>query len=615
MLTFLIVLSLSCALERDNPLDEGNPNFIPPEIKINEKASSIKNKDTIHTDSLTLSLMGNRNESVFSVELDTNDIIASWSSKDTFNIKKLSEGKHKLIIKSMYTGGVMVVSDTLHFYVLTTGYIPKFENEKDTTVSSFERKTITLTTSIKGASPLLYKWVKGEKVLAEEKNDSLTINSFSIKDTGSYKCIVSNEFGKDTSRTFIIKYHPPTGSIKGIVTDTDNKILDGVVITLLPSDKQTKTKSDGVFDFSSLSENTYTLTITLKGYENKIIEDIRVNDSDKVNLKKIQLIWIDTTTYKVVYKGNGNESGNVPIDSSKYISDNIVKVLDNNDLSLTGYSFSRWDTKEDGSGKSFNPEDSFSITTNVTFYAQWKVQQYTLSFDGKDHTSGSVPKDKVYDYHDKVIISDCDSLKKTGYTFNGWIDDKGNAYAVQDTFLMPDSNMVLYARWESITTHTITYNGNENTEGNCPIDNNTYLEVAGVTAKVLNSNTLEKTDHSFAYWNTKADGSGSFYYPGSSLEIKTEDIILYAIWKKNSSYTVTYDGNGNTGGCTPFDPNFYEPTDVIYIMDNTGKLKKTGYTFKCWNTKSDGSGNNLPPGAPYAVTSSDLTLYAKWIVE
>lgn len=164
-------------------------------------------------------------------------------------------------------------------------------------------------------------------------------------------------------------------------------------------------------------------------------------------------------------------------------------------------------------------------------------------------------------------------------------------------------------------THTISYNGNGYTEGTIPVDNNFYLEAPGVTAKIMGNNNLIKTDYSFVSWNTKSDGSGLFYYPGSSIEIKKENIILYAIWKRDSTYQVIYDGNGQTGGNIPFDPKFYKPTDTLYIMDNIGKLEKIGYKFKCWNTKSDGSGNNLPPGAIYAVTASDLILYAKWVIE
>ena len=44
------------------------------------------------------------------------------------------------------------------------------------------------------------------------------------------------------------------------------------------------------------------------------------------------------------------------------------------------------------------------------------------------------------------------------------------------------------------------------------------------------SNTYTKTGDTFSSWNTKADGTGTSYAPGASLELGETDITLYAQW-------------------------------------------------------------------------------------
>lgn len=51
---------------------------------------------------------------------------------------------------------------------------------------------------------------------------------------------------------------------------------------------------------------------------------------------------------------------------------------------------------------------------------------------------------------------------------------------------------------------------------------------------------------------------------------------------KEKWYTVIYDGNGHTGGTVPQDYNLYMAGDRVTVLDNTGKLTKSGYVFIGW---------------------------------
>ncbi|MFL0353235.1 choice-of-anchor D domain-containing protein [Xanthomarina sp. GH4-25] len=77
--------------------------------------------------------------------------------------------------------------------------------------------------------------------------------------------------------------------------------------------------------------------------------------------------------------------------------------------------------------------------------------------------------------------------------------------------------------------------------------------------------------------------------------------------------TVTYDGNGNTGGSVPTDGNNpYTSGDTVTVLGNTGSLTNTCSTFNNWHTTADGvSGTSYSAGNTFTITAS-TTLYAQW---
>lgn len=105
-------------------------------------------------------------------------------------------------------------------------------------------------------------------------------------------------------------------------------------------------------------------------------------------------------------------------------------------------------------------------------------------------------------------------------------------------------------------TYKITFNGNGNTDGLEPIDNNEYYP--GDTATILDPGTLIKDGNIFIGWNTKQNGTGTLYKAGSMIVI-TNDLILYAQWKP-------YETDDNTDKTPPV----YKPNIIIPAPPNTG---------------------------------------------
>jgi uncharacterized repeat protein (TIGR02543 family) len=340
-------------------------------------------------------------------------------------------------------------------------------------------------------------------------------------------------------------------------------------------------------------------------------------------------IHIDTTLYAqwtpipytVIYNGNTNTSGTVPVDgSSPYIYDFIVTVLGNTGtLVKTGYTFAGWNTMADGSGSSYSPTSTFPITSDITLYAKWTPLYYTMSYDGNTNTSGTAPVDgsSPYIYDSTItVLGNTGTLVKTGYTFAGWnaaADGSGTSYPATSSFNIT-SNTTLYAQWTPVSSnYTVIYNGNTNSSGSSPVDGSSPYVSGSIVTVLGNTGTLLKTGNTFAGWNTAADGSGSSYSPTSTFPIET-DTTLYAQWTP-IPYTVSYNGNTNTGGTAPVDGSSpYNYDFIVTVLGNTGTpiLVKTGYTFAGWDTSADGSGSSYPPSTTFNITS-DTILYAEWI--
>ena len=79
------------------------------------------------------------------------------------------------------------------------------------------------------------------------------------------------------------------------------------------------------------------------------------------------------------------------------------------------------------------------------------------------------------------------------------------------------------------------------------------------------------------------------------------------------TFTVTYDGNGATGGSVPVDATAYNSGDQVTVLGNTGNLSLPGGQFVYWNTAADGSGVLQGPGAKFTITGN-VTLFAQWLV-
>lgn len=95
------------------------------------------------------------------------------------------------------------------------------------------------------------------------------------------------------------------------------------------------------------------------------------------------------------------------------------------------------------------------------------------------------------------------------------------------------------------------------------------------------------------------------------------NLVLYKLVEQDTEFTVTYDGNGSTGGTAPIDDTTYTSSNkTVTVLDNDSLVKANAspvfnYTFGGWNTRADGKGTTYDAGETFTITA-DTTLYAIW---
>lgn len=271
---------------------------------------------------------------------------------------------------------------------------------------------------------------------------------------------------------------------------------------------------------------------------------------------------------------------------------------------IPGYRFDGWYTAPNGGNKyDFNTP----LTNNVTVYAHWVGNGYTVRFAGNGATGGGTP-DQAFQYNIGQNLHR-NGFTRDGYTFTGWKRaDNQQAYGdgqwVTNLTTQPNGIVTMVAQWSANEAH-IRYNPNPpagKTTGGQGTPN--WDGHTGDTP-TIGQNGWTIDGYTFAGWATSPDGSGARYAPGARWTANGT-LTLYAQWTPGQA-SLTYDGNGATGGKT--DPQTGKTDEKINVRDNG--FTRDGYTFVTWNTQADCKGNAVKPNSEWTLRGSS-TLYACW---
>jgi uncharacterized protein (TIGR02145 family)/uncharacterized repeat protein (TIGR02543 family) len=195
---------------------------------------------------------------------------------------------------------------------------------------------------------------------------------------------------------------------------------------------------------------------------------------------------------------------------------------------------------------------------------------------------------------------------KTGYRFDGWYTAPSGGGTQFIATTPVTSSLTVYAKWTQV--FTITYHGNNNSNGTVPVDTNHYTN--GIYVTVLgNTGNLVRTGYTFHCWNTNSLGTETERCPGATFPMGSQNVDLYAEWPPNS-YTITFDGQGATTPANPATINVTVPATTVGTLPT--QPLKTAYVFDGWWTEKNGSGTQFT--ATTTVSQND-TVYGKWVIK
>ena len=254
-------------------------------------------------------------------------------------------------------------------------------------------------------------------------------------------------------------------------------------------------------------------------------------------------VW-NTNKYTITFDTNGG-SEIAPI-----TQDYGTQIAAPANPTRKGYTFKGWDKEI--------PETM--PAENITVKAQWKINQYTITFDTN---GGSEIAPITQDYGTEITAPDNPTRK--GYTFKGW--DK----EIPET--MPAENITVKAQWE-INQYTIAF------------DTNGGSEIAPITqdygTEITAPDNPTRKGYTFKGWDKEIPKT-----------MPAENITVKAQWEINQ-YTITFDTNGGS----EIAPITQDYGTKITVPDNP---TRKGYTFKGWDKE-----------IPETMPAENITITARW---
>lgn len=310
-------------------------------------------------------------------------------------------------------------------------------------------------------------------------------------------------------------------------------------------------------------------------------------------------------SYDIVFLNNGTTEKTVSRKFEQSIAD--AGYTPTAPTSKEGYQFDGWYDNELCEGNAYDFTGKTMPAQNITLYAKWVAPTYTVTvYDQDDNKLGEIIVSKGDTVTDKLSMLEANlkSTLETGDSFLGWTINRGLPFNPGTKIT---TNYELYAKVGNSTGYSVTYNANGGTGS--MTDNEKYAKGAKATVK---SNSFRNGDMVFLGWNTKADGTGTTYYPNSTVEI-TDNVTLYARWGgKDSTVTLTY--NANYGTSPAIKVKTYANNELVQL-EAANLFTRPDYEFTGWNTKADGSGTSFAAGSNARVgvdNDGDNVLYAQW---
>jgi len=294
------------------------------------------------------------------------------------------------------------------------------------------------------------------------------------------------------------------------------------------------------------------------------------------------------TKYTLLYDTNG---GGVAPASENHAAGNIA-LNDGATLSKSTYRFTGWRI----ASTDYLLGTPFRLIANDTATAIWVYvppTSYTITSSAGTHGAISLNGSITINTGDdaRFLISPDDHYSVAALTVDGGVVSSASSY----TFTNVQAAHLISVTF-ALSSFAITYDANGGGSSPSPTSSAYNVEV-----KLNSGSSLAKTGFNFGGWLI-----GGNIYDGSESFTVSSSLTATAVWNE-ATYTISYEGNGGTGGQAP---GSYTTGDLATVIADGSGFLRSGYTFGAWTSTRDDASTVV---ATYSG-SSNILLHALWNV-
>lgn len=313
---------------------------------------------------------------------------------------------------------------------------------------------------------------------------------------------------------------------------------------------------------------------------------------------------LEATTFDIKYCSN--DGLELEITKSKYF-DKAYTIEDCSFDAPTGKVFDSWNTKIDGSGTKYLPDEIYSINDDIELFAQWANITYEIIFHTNADSDTTFTAVKTYgiDFDmpgcELVDIltntfkitntSSCIFIESTNFAAPNWkhfvkwntsFDANGDDFTSGQKYT-DNQTQDFYAIWD-YNDFCFEFNGNDATSGSM-----SDFKVTYGTNATLPANQFLKTGYTFDGWSLSLNGTKAFENSEEITNFSLFDITehngtitLFAKWKA-IEYTISFNAGEGSG-------NMANETFTYDIAKTLPKcdFEKEYYQFSKWETELNG---------------------------
>jgi len=409
-------------------------------------------------------------------------------------------------------------------------------------------------------------------------------------------------------------------------------INDNIQRFIYDGNNKTPTIKDLSGNLITLSEFNYTYDVYTTDYETCYeskrpgLYKINITRAEDETYKAVNTYIEYVVTYSVTYKANTGVGDDIVDDADdnfnhieyfgqyvdtlpeKYLCDKKAKIISNT-FTKENYTFSFWNTKQDGTGDLYRPDDLATITENLVLYACYSVNISAQPTKDNNYTISVLTSDTVSYIWEKeaIVITPVDL---STITVNpGTVNTNNNTI----TAVLQGDIYTITIICNDYTKSLMFYTEGSLLDGVTGVNNVYTYSSFGFKTRIYNITSNQV----FTISNINYYGSGY-----TEISNETSNSILNANENTNYRCKIKSIFNGitysdvitpnsisfeDTTGATGTAPNSIYQLEGRKITIPNNTFTRTGFNFIGWTLSTV-----YQPNDEYTVSSSNVTFNATW---